>query len=124
MTLALALLAAAAAMAIALLALSVNGGPISPAAQSRAKELFLSRMSDAERRAWSRDHRLTIVGSSGRRYTMMPYDAFNIRAGREAYCLSVLGWIPDYDKLLAQRLLIEADERTFLIIANRKELAP
>lgn len=105
-----------------LLVLPVNEGTLSPASWLRAKKLFLSKLTDAERRRWSREGCLTVVASSGRRYTLRPYEAFNIRAGNEEYCLRVVGWIPAYDKLLAQRLLVESDEATFLSIANQRRL--
>jgi hypothetical protein len=119
---ALALLAAAVVIAILLLALPINHGTLSPVSWLRAKELFLSKLTDAERKRWDSDRRLTIVGSSGRRYTLSPYESFNIRSGKMVYCLRVLGRAPTYDKLLAQRLLVEADEPAFLAIANRREL--
>lgn len=120
-TVALALLAASVAIAI-LLVLPINEGTISPASWLRAKQLFLSKLSDAERYCWQHDRRLTVVASSGRCYTLRPYEAFNIRSGDDEYCLRVLGWVPAYDKLLAQRLLLESDEATFLATANRREL--
>jgi hypothetical protein len=120
-TLALALLAVAAAIAM-LLVLPISEGTLSPASWLRAKRLFLSKLSDAERRRWATERRLTVVGSSGRRYTLAPYEAFNIRAGTQEYCLRVVGWLPAYDKLLAQRLLVESDEPAFLAIANRRAL--
>ena len=120
-TVGLAVLAVAVAIAM-LLALPINEGTISPASWIRAKKLFLSKLSDAERRSWIGDRRLAIVGSRGGRYTLTPYESFNIRSGRDAYCLRVLGRVPAYDKLLAQRLLIECDELTFLAIANKREV--
>jgi hypothetical protein len=121
-TLALTLFATAVAVAI-LLAFPVKEGTISPVSWLRARDLFLSKLNSSERRHWAHDRRLTIVGSSGRQYTMTPYEAFNIRAGKDVYCLRVLGPIPAYDKLLAQRLLVEADEQTFLATANKRTLA-
>lgn len=120
-TFALALLAVAVAIVI-LLVLPINEGTIWPASWLRAKKLFLSKMTDAERRRWNHDRSLVVVGSSGRRYTLRPYEAFNIRSGNQEFCLRVMGWIPAYDKLLAQRLLVESDEITFLAIANRREI--
>lgn len=117
---ALALFAAAVAIAM-LLVLPINEGTISPLSWIRAKELFLSKLTSAERRSWDRDHRLVVLGSSGRRYTLTRYESFNIRTGEDEYCLRVLGRTPAYDKLLAQRLLIESDEPTFLAIANRRK---
>lgn len=120
MALALALLAASIAVAILLVVLPIDERSVSPLSWVRAKDLFLSKMTDAERRRWAREHRLTIAGSTGRRYTLSPYESFNIRTGGDTYCLRVLGRIPAYDKLLAQRLLIESDEQTFLAIANKR----
>ena len=120
-TVALALLAAAVAIAI-LLVLPINEGTISPVSWLRAKRLFLSKLNDDERYRWQRDRRFTVRASSGRRYTLRPYEAFNIRSGEHEYCLRVVGWVPAYDKLLAQRLLLESDEATFLATANRREL--
>lgn len=121
MTVALALFAPSVAV-VMLLVLPINEGTMNPRSWIRAKELFLSKLSDADRRRWLHDRRLTIVGSSGRRYTLKPYESFNIRAGDHEYCLRVLGKTPAYDKLLAQRLLLESDEAAFLAIANRREV--
>lgn len=115
----LALVAAAAAIAITL---ALPEGMILPAPQLRAKRLFMSLLGEAERRSWAKHRRLTVIGSSGGCYTLMPYAAFNIQDGKDEYCLRVVGRIPPYDKLLAQRLLLESDEETFLQIANRREL--
>lgn len=38
------------------------------------------------------------------------------------YCLRVDGRLPAYDKLLAQRLLVECDETAFLAVANKRSL--
>ena len=121
MTLALALFATAVVAAM-LLAFPIREVTVSPVSWLRAKKLFLSKLGDAERRRWVAERRLTIVGSSGRRYTLTPYESFNIRADNDAYCLRVLGRVPAYDKLLAQRLLVESDEQTFLAIANWREI--
>ena len=122
MALALTLLAAAVAVAMLLLALPVDEGTMSPVSRLRARELFLSKLTDAERRRWENERCLTVVGSSGRRYTLTPYEAFNIRSGTQVFCLRVPARIPAYDKLLAQRLLVESDEQTFLAVANKREL--
>ena len=122
MTSALALFAVIVAAALVLMALPLEGGSFSVKARHRAKELFLSKLTPAERLSWERDRRLTVLSSSGRRYTLAPYQPYNIRRGEYLYCLRVAAWIPAYDKLLAQRLLIEADEERFLAVANRREL--
>ena len=118
---ALALLVVALAIAI-LFTFPVSERSTSPASRVRAKELFLSKLTPAERRRWLDERRLTVVGSHGRRYTLTPYATFNIRAGNDLYCLRVDGRLPAYDKLLAQRLLVECDETAFLAVANKRSL--
>ena len=89
------------------------------AAKQRARELFFSKLTSSQRRSWLLRRRFEVVASSGRRYSIRPYGAFNVRCGDDAFCVRVEGRIPTYDKLLAQRLLLEADEPLFLSIANR-----
>jgi hypothetical protein len=64
-TTALTLLAAAAGVVI-LLAIRINEAALSPASWIRAKDLFLSKLTEDERRRWASRRRLTIVGKSGR----------------------------------------------------------
>ena len=122
MLLALALFVFLTVAVAVLFAVTLDGETINPAAWLRAKRLFLSKLSEAERLRWAEDRRLTVVGSSGQRYTLLPYAAFNILTGEKAYCLRVLGRMPVYDKLLAQRLLVESDEQTYLALANCRKL--
>ncbi len=88
------------------------------AADARARALFLSKLCAAQRRSWLARRRVTVTAPSGSRYTIAPYDPYNIRASDALFCLQVGGNIPDYDKLLAQKLLIECDEQLFLAKAN------
>ena len=115
-------LLSAALIVLALLALPNDGSTVSLRSQWRARELFLSKLTDEQRRYWRRERLLVVAGASGRRYTISPYGAFNIHCRQYSYCLRVLGPAPAYDKLLAQRLLVESDEQTFLALANKKDL--
>lgn len=90
-------------------------------AKERAKRLFLSKLDATQRRSWKFLRRFDVVAASGRHYTIKPYGTFNIRSGPDMFCVRVDGHMPSYDKLLAQRLLIEADEHLFLAIANRRQ---
>jgi len=88
------------------------------AAEDRARTLFLSKLTPAQRRSWLARRRFSVTAPSGARYTIAPYDPYNIRASDALFCLQVGGNTPDYDKLLAQKLLIECDETLFLAKAN------
>lgn len=90
-----------------------------PGPRRRARELMFAKLDAAQRRSWQRLRRFDVVAPSGTRYTLSSYRPFNIRTSDAAYCLRVYGNIPAYDKLLAQKLLIEADEQYFLACANR-----
>ncbi len=90
----------------------------SRAAEDRARSLFLAKLTPAQRRSWLARRRFSVVAPSGARYTIAPYDPYNIRASDALFCLQVGGNTPDYDKLLAQKLLIECDEALFLAKAN------
>jgi hypothetical protein len=116
----LALLAFSLVVAIFVLAFSAEDGMLPRGAKRRAKRLFLSKLSTKQRISWLRHRRFEVTAVSGRRYTLLPYDTFNIRSGGDAFCIKVEGRIPIYDKLLAQRLLIESDERLFLTLANTR----
>jgi hypothetical protein len=97
---------------------AVNESAFSRTAKARARTLFLSKLSDAQRRSWLMRRRVSVLAKSGRRYTLCNYEAYNIHAWDAAFCLQVDGELPSYDKLLAQKLLIECDESLFLASAN------
>jgi hypothetical protein len=92
-----------------------------PRAKRRARELFLSKLDARQRRSWESTRSFDVSAASGCRYTISPYGTFNIRNSGEEFCLLLEAHIPAYDKLLAQRLLIEADENLFLALANRRQ---
>ena len=86
--------------------------------KQRARALFLSKLSVAQRRSWFLRRRFAVVASSGRCYTVSRYRPFNVRTPDALFCVSVAGPVPLYDKLLAQKLLLECDEQLFLARAN------
>ncbi len=87
-------------------------------AEARARELFFSKLTPRQRRSWRLRRRFSVEAASGTRYTVVPYDSYNIRTSDALFCLQVSGATPVYDKLLAQKLLIECDETLFLATAN------
>jgi hypothetical protein len=87
-------------------------------ARRRARALFLEKLDRKQRWSWLLRRRFSVRGSAGRRYTISTYRPFNIATDDAVFCVQVNGRIPVYDKLLAQKLLIEADEMLFLAHAN------
>jgi hypothetical protein len=102
---------------VAALALSEDAA-LPPESKRRARDLFLAKLDAKQRRAWHLRRRLDVTAASGRRYTISPYRPFNIRTRDAVFCVAVDGAIPVYDKMLAQKLLIESDEQLFLARAN------
>jgi hypothetical protein len=96
----------------------VSESGFSPAAKAQARALFLSKLTARQRRSWLLRRRIVVCGSGGRRYTLCNYEAYNVHAWDAAFCLQVEGDMPAYDKLLAQKLLLECDEPYFLASAN------
>jgi hypothetical protein len=90
------------------------------ASRRRARRLFLSKLTAKQRVSWLVRRRFPTIGTSGVPYTFGAYEPFNIRTREGRFCLAVDGTIPVYDKLLAQKLLVEADEPRFLALANRR----
>lgn len=107
---------------IAALALSEDAA-LPHAAKSRARALFLSKLDPPQRRSWFLRRRFDVVAQSGRRYTISRYRPFNVRTRDAVFCVQVHGPIPLYDKLLGQKLLLEADEQLFLARANIRTLS-
>jgi hypothetical protein len=87
-------------------------------AERRARDLFFSKLDARQRSSWRLRRRFDARAKSGRLYTISRYNPFNIRTDDAVFCLRVAGATPAYDKLLAQKLLIEADEELFLAKAN------
>jgi hypothetical protein len=88
------------------------------AAKARARELFLAQLDERQRRSWHIRRRFEVVGAGGTRYTISRYRPFNVCTNDASFCVAVTGNVPVYDKLLAQKLLIECNEQMFLARAN------
>jgi len=103
-------------------------GCISPAASERAEALLLAHLSAEQRRQYESARCFRVVAASGTEYWIFYGRTSNIVANLlcagEAvqYCIQPANpALPIEDVLLAQKLLIESDERQFLRIANRRE---
>ena len=96
-------------------------------ANERAVELLESNLSEEQSREMSKTGKFTVTASSGQRYLIDAkggdYNVTSIDgAGVKLIdcCLDVGGDVPVADKVLVQKLLLEADEGRFLNIANTK----
>ncbi len=92
-------------------------------ARQRARELFLANLTLKQRRSWHLRRRFDAIAASGRRYTISGYRPFNVSARDALFCIQIVDRVPVYDKLLAQKLLIESDEQRFLARANVRTFA-
>jgi len=96
-------------------------------ANRRARELLLAHLDEQQRSELERENRFHLI--VGER-------TYRVRRGRQGnidlieqgrptrrYCIHPAEFLPDYDNLLAQKLLLETDEQEFLRIANETWLA-
>ena len=104
-------------------------GKRSPA-QRNALRLLRSLLTDKQRRQMSQCHYFYVTGSEGGVYRLWPYHGFTgiveqvgYVGGQKVfpvrYCFhEEEGTVPPADRIIAQMLLIMADERSFLFQAN------
>ncbi len=94
-------------------------------AYKRAEQLLKSMLTKPQRDELRRFGRFTIVGPSGTRYRIHRSDVRNIyvldQKGNRNHrlCWYMIGRkIPQADQMLAQKIMIEADEEEFLRVAE------
>jgi hypothetical protein len=90
----------------------------------KARLLLLSCLSDLQRRQFEANGWFDVVAQSGTRYRITKGwggNVFSIHNDRrrDRYCIHPSSYVPEEDNMLAQKLLLETDERTFLRVANR-----
>lgn len=99
------------------------------AARERGRQLLLANLSAEQRAEYETHQRFHIRTPSGRRFCIEHGRAHNVfeldAAGRRIreFCGHVGEHVPDEDNVLAQKLLLENDEETFIRIANVRQLA-
>jgi hypothetical protein len=97
-------------------------------ASERAKRLLMNNLSPDQRRDFQATGEF-IVRTKTTAYKITSTYNFNViqlnKKGEplEALCVRPVGDVPLYDQLLAQKLMIETDERGFLAAANKEPLA-
>lgn len=91
-------------------------GTVEDEASERAKTLFLSLLTEEQRREYEQDGCVTVTGSAGGRYWL---DNFGTRGSSGSFCLQPRApGLPTYDKMIARMLLLQTDEAAFLARAN------
>lgn len=100
------------------------------AAVARAKELLLAHLNEEQKRELRTERRFTVISADGERvYRIKQGRAQNVELiapdGRvlERYCAHPVEMVPDEDTMLAQKLMLEADEEAFICVANVTWLA-
>lgn len=94
-------------------------------ASARAKKLLLECLSPAQRDQLEKFDYFDVELPNGHAYRIHRGRSHNVRPlvnGQEAdltLCAHPGPWVPDYDNALAQKLMLEHDERGFLRLANR-----
>lgn len=88
-------------------------------ASNRAKELLLSCLDSKQKRDFLNNDYFTVKAKSGRKYRITRSLLFNVKCGGNSYCAGPKQSLPIYDRMLAQKCLLETDEKEFLRIANR-----
>ncbi len=99
------------------------------AAETRAEELLLANLTPEQRDEYKRMKRFSVHLPNGKVYRIRKGFAGNVElvepgmTGRslkrvESFCIHPAERIPDQDTMLAQKLLLEADEPEFRRIAN------
>lgn len=100
---------------------------IRAAARARAHELFMHMLDEEQRAELEKDKKFHVTGSRGRRYCIetgrdsqsgnvhLLDDAGNVQT---SFCAHPRGYLPNEDAWLAQALHLEADEESFIKVAN------
>lgn len=95
------------------------------AAYERAKQLLLSMVTEKQAEEYNRTGRLFVNGSDGGRWLFIPgggmpsVASYTTPRNGTMYCIGVYAYMPEPDKMLAMKLMLENDEPRFKIIARR-----
>ncbi len=90
------------------------------AAESRSLELLVRNLSETQLRRFEEDKCIPVDGPSGKKYLIKPARSINIEVVGKHHrlCAGIAdSRVPLYDAMLAQKLLLESDERRFLKVA-------
>jgi hypothetical protein len=88
-------------------------------ARLRAEALLLAWLSPSQRAQYLARGWFEVTTAAGRRYRVRPGGVVRVEPGGSAYCIEATSPVPVADEMLANKLLLETDERRFLATAHR-----
>jgi hypothetical protein len=88
-------------------------------ARARAEALLQAWLSPDQRAQYRSRRWFEVTTASGRRYRVLPSGVVRLEPRGSAYCIEATSRVPIADEMLANKLLLETDERRFLATAHR-----
>jgi hypothetical protein len=88
-------------------------------ARLRAEALLWAWLSPAQRQQYRARRWFEVTSASGRRYRILQGGVVRLHPRGSAYCIEATSPVPVADEMLANKLLLETDERRFLATAHR-----
>ena len=88
-------------------------------ARLRAEALLWAWLSPAQRQQYRARRWFEVTTASGRRYRILRGGVVRLHPRGSAYCIEATSPVPVADEMLANKLLLETDERQFLATAHR-----
>jgi hypothetical protein len=88
-------------------------------ARLRAEALLWAWLSPAQRSQYRARRWFEVTAASGRRYRVLRGGVVRSHPRGSGYCIEATSPVPVADEMLANKLLLETDERRFLATAHR-----
>jgi hypothetical protein len=88
-------------------------------ARLRAEALLWAWLSPAQRRQYRARRWFEVTTTSGRRYRILRGGVVRVDPRGSGFCIEATSPVPVADEMLANKLLLETDERRFLATAHR-----
>jgi hypothetical protein len=88
-------------------------------ARRRAEALLWAWLSPAQRRQYQARRWFEVTTASGRRYRILRGGVVRLDPRGSGFCIEATAPVPVADEMLANKLLLETDERRFLATAHR-----
>jgi hypothetical protein len=97
--------------------------------EERSRTLLHEFLDDEQRAELAERRQFRIEGADGHTYLIRKghgHNVFRVEGGERTieYCLVCKGWVPVYDLMLTQMLLLQTDPGRFIETANIRELKP
>jgi hypothetical protein len=92
-------------------------------ARLRAEALLWAWLSPAQRKQYRGRRWFEVTTATGRRYRVLRGAVVRLHPRGSAYCIEATSPVPVADEMLANKLLLETDERRFLATAHRLPLS-